>query len=46
MVDGAVVQQPMDLIRLALDERIKVKMRGERELRGRLHVRYYIGERT
>lgn len=31
---------PIDLIRLALDERIYVKMRGERELRGRLHVRH------
>ncbi|GAB0495534.1 hypothetical protein MMPV_006836 [Pyropia vietnamensis] len=29
---------PIDLIRLALDERIYVKMRGERELRGRLHA--------
>ena len=28
----------MDLIRLSLDERIYVKMRNERELRGRLHA--------
>ena len=33
------VEQPLDLIRLSLDERIYVKMRGDRELRGRLHVR-------
>lgn len=28
----------MDLIRLSVDERIYVKMRHDRELRGRLHV--------
>ena len=28
----------MDLIRLSLDERIYVKCRGERELRGKLHA--------
>ena len=33
------VEQPLDLIRLSLDEVIYVKMRGDRELRGRLHVR-------
>ena len=33
------VKEPLDLIRLSLDERIYVKMRNERELRGRLHVR-------
>lgn len=32
------VKEPLDLIRLSLDERIYVKMRNERELRGRLHV--------
>jgi len=32
------VEEPLDLIRLSLDERIYVKMRGERELRGRLHA--------
>ena len=34
----ATVKEPLDLIRLSLDERIYVKLRGERELRGRLHV--------
>jgi U6 snRNA-associated Sm-like protein LSm3 len=29
--------QPLDLVRLALDERIYVKMRGDRELQGKLH---------
>ena len=32
------VKEPLDLIRLSLDERIYIKMRGDRELRGRLHV--------
>ena len=31
----AAVEEPLDLIRLSLDERIYVKMRNERELRGR-----------
>ena len=33
------VNQPLDLIRLSLDERIYVKCKGDRELRGKLHVR-------
>ena len=32
------VEEPLDLVRLSLDERIYVKMRTDRELRGRLHV--------
>ena len=32
-------REPLDLIRLSIDERIYVKMRGDRELRGKLHVR-------
>ena len=31
----AVVEEPLDLIRLFLDEKIYVKMRNERELRGK-----------
>ena len=44
MADGADVQQvvaveePLDLVRLSLDERIFVKLRNNRELKGRLHV--------
>lgn len=34
----ATVKEPLDLIRLSLDERIYVKLRGEREIRGKLHV--------
>jgi len=34
------VREPLDLVRLSLDERVHVKLRGERELRGRLHVRW------
>ena len=32
------VEVPLDLIRLSIDERIFVKCRGDRELRGKLHV--------
>lgn len=32
------VEEPLDLIRLSLDERIYVKCWGGRELRGQLHV--------
>jgi len=38
--DTTVVEEPLDLVRLSLDERIYVKMRGDRELRGKLHVSY------
>jgi U6 snRNA-associated Sm-like protein LSm3 len=31
-------QQPLDLVRLSLAERIFVKMRGDRELEGILHA--------
>lgn len=37
------VEEPLDLIRLSLDERIYVKMRNDRELRGRLHVSLVLG---
>jgi U6 snRNA-associated Sm-like protein LSm3 len=33
-----VVKEPLDLIRLSLDEKIYVKLRNDRELRGVLHV--------
>ena len=36
--EEATVKEPLDLIRLSLDERIYVKCRGEREVRGKLHV--------
>ena len=39
--DDATVKEPLDLIRLSLDERIYVKLRGERELRGVLHVYFH-----
>lgn len=32
------IDTPLDLIRLSIDERIFVKCKGERELRGKLHV--------
>ena len=36
--DDVTVREPLDLIRLSLDERIYVKLRGEREIRGKLHA--------
>ena len=36
--EEATVKEPLDLVRLSLDERIYVKCRGEREVRGKLHV--------
>lgn len=37
-VDPTPVSEPLDLVRLSLDEIVFVKLRGDRELRGRLHV--------
>jgi len=37
--EGAAVAEPLDLVRLLLDEVVFVKLRGDRELKGRLHVR-------
>lgn len=33
------VSEPLDLVRLLLDEVVFVKLRGDRELKGRLYVR-------
>jgi hypothetical protein len=33
------MEEPLDLIRLSIDERVYIKCRGERELKGKLHVR-------
>ncbi|CAI0438103.1 unnamed protein product, partial [Linum tenue] len=35
--EESAVKEPLDLIRLSLDERIYVKLRSDRELRGKLH---------
>lgn len=32
------VSEPLDLVRLSLDEVVFIKLRGDRELKGRLHV--------
>lgn len=32
------VNEPLDLVRLSLNEVVFVKLRGDRELQGRLHV--------
>jgi U6 snRNA-associated Sm-like protein LSm3 len=34
------IEEPLDLIRLSIDENVFIKMKGERELRGKLHVSY------
>ena len=34
------MEEPLDLIRLSIDERVYVKCRGDRELKGKLHVRF------
>ncbi|KAK1992123.1 LSM-domain-containing protein [Colletotrichum falcatum] len=36
--DTAHVQEPLDLVKLLLDEVVFVKLRGDRELKGRLHA--------
>ncbi|GAB2295501.1 Sm-like protein lsm3a [Dionaea muscipula] len=36
--EDSAVKEPLDLIRLSLDERIYVKLRSDRELRGKLHA--------
>ena len=38
--DTGSVSEPLDLVRLSLDEMVFVKLRGDRELKGRLHVQY------
>ena len=47
-VDAAAVSEPLDLVRLSLDEVVFVKLRGDRELKGRLHVclLYYYAEKS
>ncbi|KAJ9203974.1 hypothetical protein DTO166G4_7035 [Paecilomyces variotii] len=35
---GSSVSEPLDLVRLSLDEVVFVKLRGDRELKGRLHA--------
>lgn len=36
--DAAAVSEPLDLVRLSLDEIVFVRLRGDRELKGRLHA--------
>ena len=37
---GTTIEMPLDLIRLSIDQRVYVKLKGERELRGKLYVRH------
>merc|ERR1712224_449374 len=36
--EDVAVKEPLDLIRLSLDETVYVKLKGEREIKGRLHA--------
>jgi U6 snRNA-associated Sm-like protein LSm3 len=36
----SVLEEPLDLVKLALDEKVIVKMKGNRELKGVLHVKF------
>jgi len=38
MDSSQIVNEPLDLIRLSLDEKVYIKCRGDRELRGKLHA--------
>jgi U6 snRNA-associated Sm-like protein LSm3 len=38
--DAGSSSEPFDLVRLCLDEPVFVKLRGDRELQGKLHVRF------
>jgi hypothetical protein len=38
-MSSSAIQEPFDLIRLSLSERVFVKLRGDRQLTGILHVR-------
>jgi U6 snRNA-associated Sm-like protein LSm3 len=40
--EGTSVSEPLDLVRLLIDEFVFVKLRGDRELKGRLHVRRFL----
>lgn len=39
--DTGHVSEPLDLVRLLLNEVVFVKLRGDRELKGKLHVRHF-----
>ena len=32
------IQTPLDLVRLSIDEKVLVKLKGDRELKGKLHA--------
>lgn len=44
VMDGppSTVAEPLDLVKLSLAERVHVKLRGDRELTGVLHVRRFL----
>ncbi|KAL8736553.1 MAG: hypothetical protein Q9181_002381 [Wetmoreana brouardii] len=42
--DQAAVSEPLDLVRLSLDEIVFVKLRGDRELKGEVEETVYVVE--
>lgn len=38
MLTNSTIDEPFDLLRLAIDERVYVKLKGDREVRGTLHA--------
>ncbi len=40
--DDSAIKEPLNLIKLSLDERIYVKRHMDRELHGKLHVRIFL----
>ncbi|PFH32556.1 LSM3, U6 small nuclear RNA associated isoform 2 family protein [Besnoitia besnoiti] len=38
MDSSTLLQEPLDIVRVSLDERVTVKCRGDRELVGKLHA--------
>jgi hypothetical protein len=35
------IEEPIDLVRLSLGKNVYIKCRNNRELKGKLHVKYY-----
>jgi U6 snRNA-associated Sm-like protein LSm3 len=35
------IEEPLDLVKFAIGKKVLIKCRGDRELRGKIHVYYY-----
>lgn len=40
------MSEPLDLVRLLLNEVVFVKLRGDRELKGKLHVSFFLSSES